>query len=77
MARTSDAWSSPIRSIKPHQRAWLTPEGVLELIQQGQLRKKQREFDAIFGDYLDRVQDTMTLATEPWIKLLCVMTGEQ
>ena len=36
----------------------------------------QREIDTIFDEYLEWVQDTMTTEPQPYIKVVCVMTGE-
>lgn len=37
--------------------------------------KARGQIDQIFDEYLDWVEDTMTLEERPWIKVLCVMTG--
>ena len=58
-----------------HAHSRIEQSRVSEVLKQGQLRKKQREIRAIFDDYLDWVESTMTLATEPWVRVLCVMTG--
>ncbi len=36
----------------------------------------QRDIDTIFDEYLDWVQDTMTTEPQPYVKVVCVMTGE-
>ena len=60
-----------------HLRRRILQSRLSEALKRGQLRKKEQEIDEIFGDYLEWVENTMTLATEPWIKLLCVMTGRE
>ena len=35
----------------------------------------EREIKQIFDDYLEWVEDTMTLERQPYIKVVCVMTG--
>ena len=46
-------------------------------LKEGQLRRKEQQIKGIFDDYMDWVEDTMTLAPSPYIKLLCGMTGEE
>ena len=46
-----------------------------ELFKRAREEKGKREIDRIFDDYLEWVQDTMTTEREPWIKVICVMTG--
>ena len=46
-----------------------------ELFKRAREEKGRREIDEIFDDYLEWVQDTMTTEREPWIKVICVMTG--
>ena len=36
----------------------------------------RRDIKTIFDEYLDWVQETMTTEPQPWIKVVCVMTGE-
>ncbi len=46
-----------------------------EPFKQARREKGRLEIDRIFNDYLDWVQDTMTTEREPWIKVICAMTG--
>ena len=54
----------------------------LELSDQSETFKRAREergrndIETIFDDYLEWVQETMTTEPQPWIKVVCVMTGE-
>lgn len=54
----------------------------LELSEQSETFKRFREergrhdIETIFDEYLDWVQETMTTEPQPWIKVVCVMTGE-
>ena len=36
----------------------------------------RRDIETIFDEYLDWVQETMTTEPQPWIKVVCVLTGE-
>ena len=36
----------------------------------------RRDIDAIFDEYLTWIEDTMTTEPQPYIKVVCVMTGE-
>ncbi len=47
-----------------------------DAIKQSRLESKRRDVREAFEGYLDWVQDTMTLETQAWIKVLCVMIGE-
>ncbi len=35
----------------------------------------EQEIEQIFDDYLEWVEDTMTLERQPYIKVVCVMVG--
>ncbi len=59
-----------------HVTARIAQSRAAEGLKRGQLLKKRKEIEDLFGEYLEWVQDTMTLETEPWLRLLCVMTGE-
>ena len=39
-------------------------------------KRGRRDIETIFDEYLDWVQETMTTEPQPWIKVVCVMTGE-
>ena len=45
-------------------------------IRRARLEKRQREIDELFTDYWNWVQDTMSLEAQPWVKVLCVMMGQ-
>ena len=55
----------------------------LELSDQSETLKRTREergrrdIETIFKEYFEWVQETMTTEPQPWIKVVCVMTGER
>ena len=38
--------------------------------------QQRQQIEEIFGEYLDWVQETMTTEKHPWIKVMCVLTGD-
>ena len=46
-----------------------------ELFKRAREEKGRREIEQLFDDYLDWIEDTMTTERDPWIKVICVMTG--
>ena len=38
--------------------------------------EQRQEIKDIFDEYLDWIQDTMTTERQPWVKVICVMTGD-
>ena len=36
----------------------------------------RRDIETIFNEYFEWIEDTMTTERQPWIKVVCVMTGE-
>ena len=46
-----------------------------EAIKRAHAERARRDIDAIFDEYLQWVEDTMTTERQPWIKVVCVMTG--
>ena len=47
-----------------------------ETFKRARHERSQRDIDTIFDEYLEWVQDTMTTEPQPYIKVVCVMTGE-
>ena len=47
-----------------------------EAFKRARQERGQRDIDTIFDEYLQWVQDTMTTEPQPYIKVVCVMTGE-
>ena len=47
-----------------------------ETLKQGLVAQQREQINEIFGEYLDWVQDTMTTEKHPWIKVMCVLTGD-
>ena len=47
-----------------------------EAVKRARQERGQRGIDTIFDEYLEWVQDTMTTEPQPYIKVVCVMTGE-
>ena len=47
-----------------------------ETFKRARQERGQRDIDTIFDEYLEWVQDTMTTEPQPYIKVVCVMTGE-
>ena len=46
-----------------------------EAFKRARQERGQRNIDTIFDEYLEWVQDTMTTEPQPYIKVVCVMTG--
>ena len=47
-----------------------------EAIKLSRINRKQQEIEKLFEQYLEWVQDTMMFEDQPWLKVMCVMTGE-
>ncbi len=47
-----------------------------ETFKRARQERGQRDIDTIFKEYLEWVEDTMTTEPRPYIKVVCVMTGE-
>lgn len=47
-----------------------------EAFKRARQERGRRDIDTIFKEYLEWVQDTMTTEPQPYIKVVCVMTGE-
>ena len=47
-----------------------------EAFKRARQERGQRDIDTIFNEYLEWVQETMTTEPQPYIKVVCVMTGE-
>ena len=47
-----------------------------EAFKRARQERGQRDIDTIFDEYLQWVQDTMTTEPQPYIKVVCVMTGK-
>ena len=47
-----------------------------EAIKLSRISRKQAEIEELFSRYLEWVEDTMMLEDQPWLKVMCVMTGE-
>lgn len=47
-----------------------------EAFKRARQERGQRDIDTIFDEYLEWVQDTMTTEPQPYIKVVCVLTGE-
>ena len=47
-----------------------------EAIKLSRIRRKEADIDKLFSQYFEWVEDTMTLEDQPWLKVMCVMTGE-
>ena len=48
-----------------------------ETFKRAREERGRRDIETIFDEYLDWVQETMTTEPQPWIKVVCVMTGER
>ena len=75
-----DATLVELEALKNRQLDHLT-EVMLESqqalpIKQAQFDRRKNEIDQLFERYLNWVQDTMSLEAQPWVKVLCVMKGE-
>ena len=46
-----------------------------ETLKQRLAAQQRQEIEDIFGEYLDWIQETMTTERQPWIKVICVLTG--
>ena len=46
-----------------------------EQVKQGRRANRRREIEQTFDDYFKWVDDTMTTEREPWMKVICAMTG--
>ena len=46
-----------------------------EALKQRLAAQQRQEIEDIFGEYLDWIQETMTTERQPWIKVICVLTG--
>ena len=46
-----------------------------ETFKRAREERGRRDIDAIFDEYYDWIEDTMTTEPQPWIKVVCVMTG--
>ena len=47
-----------------------------EAFKRARQERGRRDIDTIFEEYLEWIEDTMTTEPQPWIKVVCVMTGE-
>ena len=47
-----------------------------ETFKRAREERGRRDIETIFDEYLEWVQETMTTEPQPWIKVVCVMTGE-
>ena len=47
-----------------------------ETFKRAREERGRRDIETIFDEYLESVEDTMTTEPQPWIKVVCVMTGE-
>ncbi|MDE0105181.1 MAG: DEAD/DEAH box helicase [Bryobacterales bacterium] len=79
--RRLDRTLKELETLKQRQLAHLhnrmQQSNLAEALKRGQAKKKEEGINSIFREFLDWVQDTMTLESgRPWIKLLSVMTGE-
>ncbi len=54
----------------------LERSGEAEAFKRRRKEQGRREIDTIFDEYLTWIEDTMTTEAQPWIKVVCVMTGE-
>ncbi len=57
-------------------RERVAEQGQGEALKRHRIRKRGEEIEEVFGDYLQWVEDSMTLEGKPWIQVLCVLTGE-
>ena len=75
-----DATLADLESLKQrqmqHAERTIAQSRQWDKIKQSRLERMLRDVREAFDGYLDWVQDTMTLERQPWIKVLCVMTGE-
>ena len=47
-----------------------------EKLKERRAAEQRQEVKDIFGDYLDWIQETMTTEEQPWVKVICVLTGD-
>ena len=47
-----------------------------EAFKRNRQERGRRDIDTVFEEYLQWIEDTMTTEPQPWIKVVCVMTGE-
>ena len=47
-----------------------------EAFKRARQERGRRDIDTIFEEYLKWIEDTMTTEPQPYIKVVCVMTGE-
>ena len=47
-----------------------------EAFKRARHERGRRDIDTIFDEYLEWIEDTKTTEPQPWIKVVCVMTGE-
>ena len=47
-----------------------------ETFKRAREERGRRDIETIFDEYLEWVQETMTTEPQPWIKVVCVLTGE-
>ena len=47
-----------------------------ETFKRAREERGRRDIETIFDEYFEWVQETMTTEPQPWIKVVCVMTGE-
>ncbi len=62
------------RRLKQLQQA-VDQSGQAEAFKRSRLEKGQHEIEQLFTSYLHWVQDTMTTEREPWIQVICAVTG--
>ncbi|MCY4372388.1 MAG: hypothetical protein OXC31_01365 [Spirochaetaceae bacterium] len=48
-----------------------------EAFKRARQERGQRDIDTLFDEYLEWVQETMTTEPQPYIKVVCVMTGNR
>ena len=69
-----------LEALKDRQHARI--EEMLKTSRQPETRKQRlaaqqrQQIEEIFGEYLDWVQETMTTEKYPWVKVICVLTGD-
>ena len=47
-----------------------------ETFKRAREERGRRDIEAIFNEYLEWIEDSMTTEPQPWIKVVCVITGE-
>jgi len=48
-----------------------------EAFKRHRAEQQRRDIEAVFDEYLEWIQDTMTTERQPWLKVVCAMTGER